>query len=78
MAEIIPAYNHMDQIRTMFRNYITWIGVPQNFEELERELAALPGPGGTVLSASGGGRNLGLRRDPSPAQHPWRRRGTPL
>ena len=63
MAEIIPAYNHMDQIRTMFRNYITWIGVP---------------PGGTVLSASGGGRNLGLRRDPSPAQHPWRRRGTPL
>ena len=44
MAEIIPAYNHMDQIRTMFRNYITWIGVPQNFEELERELAALPGP----------------------------------
>ena len=44
MAEIIPAYNHMDQIRTMFRNYITWIGVPQNFGDLERELAALPGP----------------------------------
>ena len=44
MAEIIPAYGHMDQVRTMFYNYVTWIGVPQNFEELEAELAALPGP----------------------------------
>jgi ribosomal protein S18 acetylase RimI-like enzyme len=44
MAEIIPAYGHMEQIRTMFRNYITWIGVPQNYRELEAELAALPGP----------------------------------
>ena len=44
MTEIIPAHNHMDQIRTMFRNYITWIGVTQNPKSLESQLTTLPGP----------------------------------
>jgi GNAT superfamily N-acetyltransferase len=51
--------SHLDEIRTMLREYEAWLQVDLCFQGFEKELASLPGdyapPRGRLLIASGAG-----------------------
>lgn len=61
--EIKPAYEDLDEIKELFREYVSMLGVDLGFQGYEEELAGLPGkyapPGGRLYLALCGGRPAG-------------------
>ena len=59
------------EVRQLFREYATWVGVDLSFQDFDRELAQLPGdyvpPGGVLLVARVDGKVAGCV-----AVHQWR------
>jgi putative acetyltransferase len=59
------------EVRRLFAEYSTWVGVDLSFQDFDRELAQLPGdyipPGGILLVARVGGKIAGCV-----AAHRWR------
>ena len=41
--ELIEAYDHIDDIRTLFAEYVAWLGISLDFQNYDAEAAALPG-----------------------------------
>ncbi len=42
-AEIIEAYHRLDDIRSLFDEYVAWLGIPLDFQNYDEEMASLPG-----------------------------------
>jgi putative acetyltransferase len=61
----------IEEVRRLFMEYSTWVGVDLSFQEFDRELAQLPGdyvpPGGVILVARVEGEVAGCV-----AAHQWR------
>lgn len=53
--EILPAYDHLDNIRMLFTEYVQMLGVDLSFQSYDEEFAQLPGkysiPEGMLLVA---------------------------
>jgi GNAT superfamily N-acetyltransferase len=43
MIEIKEAYDNLDAVRVLFRDYVHELGVDLNFQDFDRELSTLPG-----------------------------------
>ena len=41
--ELIEAYDRIDDIRTLFAEYVAWLGISLDFQNYDAEAAALPG-----------------------------------
>jgi GNAT superfamily N-acetyltransferase len=66
---IVDAFDRLDDVRRLFRDYAEWIGVDLGFQDFEQELATLPGkyapPDGRLLLLVRGAEAVGciaLRR----------------
>ena len=61
--QIVLAYDALDEIRTLFREYADWLGVDLCFQSFEQELKSLPGryalPGGRLYIAREDGKAAG-------------------
>ena len=61
--QIVLAYDTLDDIRTLFREYADWLGVNLCFQSFEQELMSLPGryalPGGRLYIAREDGKVAG-------------------
>jgi ribosomal protein S18 acetylase RimI-like enzyme len=58
LADDIP------EVRTMLREYVAWVGIDLGFQEIDNEIAALPGaydpPGGALFVAEEGHHLIGM------------------
>lgn len=61
--QIVLAYDALDDIRALFREYAGWLGVDLCFQSFEQELMSLPGryalPGGRLYVAREDGKAAG-------------------
>lgn len=42
-VEIVTAYDRIDDIKVLFQEYIEWIGLPLDFQDIDEEMDTLPG-----------------------------------